>query len=108
MRELTSETLRQIVLQGNESDHALALSELRSRCVSQLLRRMPNPLGSCPHGKRVEADNRGAYSSGYPIHLDADGKYESGWCQQYDGIVWDAPTPRTLQLRAMLDSIRAN
>ena len=46
--------------------------ELRSRTRSALIESLPSPTGTCQHGRRIQLDDKGAYSSGYWYHTDGD------------------------------------
>lgn len=73
----------------------------------RILRKLPNPTGRCPHGRRIMWDRRGAYSSGYPIHTTEDGRALPGYCDRYAGIVNDPPSPERARLLALLAELRA-
>lgn len=77
------------------------LEELRSRTRQSLLRRLPNPTGRCPHGYRIMWDQRGVYSSGYPIHMTEEGRTLPGYCDSRD-IVNDPPSPARKRLLGAL------
>lgn len=86
------------------AERASIMRELRRRVRTKILNKMPARTGTCPHGKRILWDDRGAYSSGYPIHIAPDGIAESGYCDLHEGIV-DDPSEERQRLRALLDSI---
>lgn len=101
---LTDEQLRMLVA-ANPSDQEL-LEELRSRTRRAIIAKLPARTGRCPHGKRIIWDEKGAYSSGYPLHLNDEGRCEPGYCDQFKGIVNDPPTPERKRLLALLKTLK--
>ena len=101
---VTEEQL-QTLIASDPSNPALH-AELKSLMRMRILRALPSPTGRCPHGKRIVWDQRGAYSSGYPIHTTEDGRTLPGYCDQFKGIVNDPDTPERARLLALLRELR--
>jgi hypothetical protein len=74
------------------------LKKLRERAISKLIRSLPNPTGTCPHGNKIEWDQKGSYSSGYPIGCERCINSDS-----FRQIVNDPPSP---ERQRILDEIK--
>lgn len=98
---LTDEQLHRLVA-SDPSDES-ALKELRERVRWNAIRSLPNPTGTCGHGERVYADNRGAMSSGYVAHEKGHSVCNKGYGLD---VVWDPDTPRVAALKALIHDLR--
>lgn len=96
---LTDAQLHTLVA-ANPSDPKL-LKELRSRVRWNAIKSMPNPRGTCGHGRAVYADQRGAMSSGYICHAGDHTICNGGHGQN---VVWD-PDPKTVRLKALIETV---
>jgi hypothetical protein len=97
---LTDEHLHALVA-NNPNDEDL-LQELRQRVRWAAIRAIPARRGYCSAGKRVVLDEKGAYSSGYPMHYEE----EFTTCMHTGRIVFDEPNARTLRLQALIEELR--
>jgi hypothetical protein len=94
---LTDEQLHTLI--AADPTDAKLLDELRMRIRLRLLSNLPNPRGTCPHGKRVVIDQNGPYSTGY-----LDGCSRCGYAAA-EGTVWDDQPEREWRL-ALADELR--
>jgi hypothetical protein len=97
---LTDEHLHALVA-DNPHDEDL-LKELRQRVRWAAIQAIPARWGYCSAGKRVLMDEKGAYSSGYPMHSEEN----FAACLHPGKIVFDEPNEHTLRLQALIEELR--
>lgn len=97
---LTDAQLCRLVM--SDPRDSTALRELRLRTCTRLLllRSLPSPTGHCPHGHRVYADGKGAYSSGYVLHV-RDHKP----CDRFKEVTWDPEGPAYRRVNRLVKAL---
>lgn len=96
------------------------LKEMKFRTRLKIVHELPSPTGTCSAGIPVILDDKGAYSSGYWVHVYPEGMPNAGrargGCNHVDPktgaytgeyeVKLDPRTPKAVRLHRLLDSLR--
>lgn len=100
---LTDDELELLFRRAGRDRRRVFQNEKDWRETWRLVKELGGRMGTCGHGQRVYIDDVGAYSSGYICHADVHGICNNGAGLN---VVWDAWTPRQLEVRKRLAVLR--